>query len=145
MRLTLHTDYSLRVLVFLALRPSERVATQTIADAYGLSHAHLQKIVRSLGALELVSLHRGVGGGVELAVDPEEISVGAVVRALSEDTALVECFEPQTDACVISPACALKSGLKEAREAFYAVLDPLTIGSVVRGGRGRKLGPLLGR
>lgn len=144
MRVTLHTDYALRVLVFLAARAGERVSTQTIADAYGISLNHLHKVVRALGDLDLVELHRGAHGGVELARDAESIHVGEVVRALDHDTSLLECFRPETDNCVISPACALKSAFKEAQEAFYATLDPITIASIVRGKRGATLRALTG-
>ncbi len=132
MRITKHTDYALRVLLYLGVRAEQRVPTQTIAEAYGISHAHLQKIVRALAALDLVALHRGAGGGVELACAPEEISVGAVMRELDDQDALIECFQPATDTCVVSPSCGLKSALRVAQEAFYASLDPLTIGAVLR-------------
>ena len=118
------------MLLFLAARQQERIATQTIADAYGISLNHLLKVVRSLGELGYLELHRGAKGGVELAQDPHEISVGAVMRALDDRDALIECFQPDTDTCVISPSCGLKSALRTAQEAFYASLDPLTIGAL---------------
>jgi Rrf2 family nitric oxide-sensitive transcriptional repressor len=132
LRITKHTDYGLRVLLFLGVRPEERVPTQTIADAYGISHSHLQKIVRALAGLDLVRLHRGADGGVELAQAPNEISVGAVMRGLDEQDALIECFQPETDTCVVSSSCGLKASLRVAQEAFYASLDPLTIGAVIK-------------
>ncbi|MEM7308110.1 MAG: Rrf2 family transcriptional regulator [Planctomycetota bacterium] len=139
MRLTLHTDYALRVLLFLAARPDQRFATPTIADAFGISRSHLHKVVRTLAGLGLVTLHRGVGGGVELAREPDEVSIGKLVRALDDQRALVECFEPSRDDCVISQACALKKALGGAQEAFYRELDPLTLGELVRGRRAAML------
>lgn len=139
MRVNLHTDYALRVLVYMAVRPDERVPTATIATAFGVSLHHLHKVVRALGGLGLVALHRGAGGGVELARSPDEIRIGAVVRALDDDKALVECFQPGSVACVIAPACALKGALKQAQEAFYAELDPLTLAAVVQGKRAARL------
>ena len=133
MRLTAHTDYALRVLVFLAVRRGERVSTGTIAEAYDISLHHLHKVVRSLGELGVVELHRGAGGGVELARAPEEISVGEIVRALDDDDMLVECFRVENDECVISPVCALKGSLRRAEEAFYRQLDPVKLSVVVRG------------
>lgn len=144
MRITQHTDYALRVLLFLGARPSERVATQTIANAFDISLSHLQKVVRALGELGHVKLIRGVGGGIELAGDPNGISIGAVVRALDDETALIECFNPATDNCVISPICVLKGSLHKAQEAFYATLDPLTVGDAVKGKRGKVLRELTG-
>ena len=144
MRITQHTDYALRVLLFLGARPNERVSTQTIASAFDISLSHLQKVVRALGELGYVKLTRGVGGGIELAADPTTISIGTVVRALDDDTALIECFNPATDNCVISPICALRGSLHKAQEAFYATLDPLTVGNAVKGKRGKQLRGLTG-
>lgn len=139
MRVNVHTDYALRVLVYMAVRPDERVPTATIAAAYDISVHHLHKVVRALAELDLLTLHRGAGGGVELSADPADVSIGAVVRALDDDTALVECFQPGSVACVIAPACALKGALKQAQEAFYAELDTLSLAQVVRGARGGRL------
>lgn len=144
MRINKHTDYSLRVLLYLASHPGERVATQHIADAHQISAAHLQKVVRRLGELELVELHRGQGGGVELAVDPAELSIGAAVRSLDDATALVECFLAETDNCAISSACRLKGALGKAQEAFYAALDDLTLADLVSGRAGARLRALTG-
>jgi len=144
MRITKHTDYALRVLVYLAARGEVRVPTQEIADAYGISGNHLQKVVRALGEMNLVRLQRGPGGGVELAVDPADVSIGVVMRGLDELDTLVECFSAETDACVISPACTLKSALRVAQEAFYASLDELTLADVIKGKRAKALRTLTG-
>lgn len=132
MRITKHTDYALRVLLFLAVRRGERVATKSIAEAHDISLNHLHKVVRALGELGLVSLHRGAKGGIELARDPKLISVGAVMRALDDQDTLIECFRPETDQCVVSSACGLKGALRKAQEAFYASLDPLTLGAILK-------------
>ena len=144
MRITKHTDFALRVLIYLAVRPGERVSTKSIADANGISTAHLQKVVRGLGELGYLQLHRGSGGGVELAREPVDVLVGDVVRALDDATSLVECFEPATDACVISPACRLKGVLHVAQEAFYAALDDTTLEELVAGKVGQRLRSLTG-
>ncbi|QDU69968.1 RrF2 family transcriptional regulator [Engelhardtia mirabilis] len=144
MRITKHTDFALRVLIFLASRPGERVSTERIAQAHGISLAHLQKVVRRLGELGFLRLVRGSGGGVELARDPEDVSIGAVVRALDDATSLVECFEPATDTCVISSACRLKGSLRVAQEAFYAALDDTNLQEIVAGKVGARLRELTG-
>lgn len=143
-RVTRHTDYALRVLLFLAVRSGQRVTSQSIAEAHGISLHHLHKVVRSLADLGHVRLHRGAGGGVELTREPSEIVVGAVMRELDDLDGLIECFDRETDACVISPACGLKGALRDAQEAFYASLDRITIGAIAEGSRGAKLRRLTG-
>lgn len=132
MHITKHTDYALRVLLFLAARGEERVSTQSIADAYGISMSHLLKITRRLGSLGLLRLYRGANGGVELARDPDEISVGAVMRGFAESDGLIECFDDATNTCVIAPSCGLIGAFRGAEEAFYAHLDPITLGMLIK-------------
>ena len=139
MRITKHTDYALRVLLFLAVRPGQRISTQSIADAHGISLNHLHKVVRALGDLGLLVLVRGATGGIELAVDPAKVTVGSVMRELDDQSALIECFQSETDDCVISPACGLKGALREAQEAFYASLDGVNLKDLASGKRAARL------
>ncbi|MCL4162550.1 UNVERIFIED_CONTAM: hypothetical protein GTU68_007768 [Idotea baltica] len=131
MRITKHTDYALRVLLYLAVRPNERISTQVIAESYDISVHHLQKVVRALGQNGWIQLHRGGQGGVELAKAPDKISVGEVMRAMDDRDNLVECFKPETNLCVITPSCGLKSALRDAQEAFYEHLDPILLSELL--------------
>lgn len=129
MRLTLYTDYSLRVLMYLGARGNDHLATiQEIADTYQISKNHLMKVTYQLGQLGLIETIRGRGGGIRLAQDPKDINIGAVVRQTEEDFHLVECFNPESNMCKISPECQLKNALYEALLAYLAVLDKYTLG-----------------
>ncbi|MEO4052577.1 Rrf2 family transcriptional regulator [Solibacillus sp. CAU 1738] len=124
MRLTVYTDYSLRVLMYLGVRGQNHLATiQEIADTYQISKNHLMKVTYDLGQHGLIETIRGRGGGIRLAVPPEEINIGAVVRKTEEDFHLVECFNPENNLCKISAECQLKHALNEALLAYLAVLD----------------------
>lgn len=131
MRLTTYTDYSLRTLMYLAVRDGERVTIDEIATAYDISRNHLTKIVHELGREGLLETTRGRGGGIRLAHAPADINIGAVVRRCEAPTALVECFG-SGNACCVTSACILRSALAEAREAFMAVLDGYTLADLVR-------------
>ncbi|MBM7607311.1 Rrf2 family nitric oxide-sensitive transcriptional repressor [Lysinibacillus composti] len=129
MRLTLYTDYSLRVLLYLGVKGKDRLSTiQEIADAYNISKNHLMKVTYELGQLGYIETVRGRGGGIRLAVDPNEINIGKVVRHTEEDFQIVECFSNENNMCKISPACQLKNVLFEALNAYLNVLDQYTIG-----------------
>ena len=130
MQLTRHTDYSLRVLIHLAVHPEELATIEQIARAYGISKAHLMKIVHQLGLAGYVDTVRGRGGGLRLARPPQQIRVGEVVRR-TETTSLVECFDPATSRCRIEPACGMRTALKEALEAFFRTLDGYTLSDLV--------------
>ena len=122
MRLTSFSDYTLRTLIFLAVRGQSTIAE--ISDCYGISEAHLTKVIHQLGLDGDIETTRGRNGGIRLAKSPERIRVGEVVRR-TEDLALVTCLDG--GACLISPACVLQAALKEALAAFLAVLDRYTI------------------
>ncbi len=131
MQLTLYTDYSLRVLLYLGLVP-ERTATITeIARAYGISRNHLVKVVHNLSIHEFIQTTRGRGGGIALARPPEEINIGDVVRHTEVNFDLVECFNREQNTCPIAAACILKGALYEAQRAFMAVLDKKTLANVL--------------
>jgi Rrf2 family nitric oxide-sensitive transcriptional repressor len=127
MRLTAYTDYSLRVLMYLAARPDGRPTISEIATAFRISKNHLMKVVYDLGAAGYVRTIRGKNGGLQLGRPTSEIRIGDVVRFAEPDMALVPCFEPVNAACVITPACKLKRALGEAGDAFLAVLDGYTL------------------
>ncbi len=134
MRLTVHTDYGLRVLIFLAAKNGEPATIPEIAEAYGISRGHLMKVVNALARLGYVETTRGRNGGITLARAPASIRVGEVVRQTEENLALVECFSKSKGAgCRIDGTCRLKGVLAEALGAFLATLDGYTLEDIVKG------------
>lgn len=131
MRMTLQTDYALRMLIFLAVRPEAPCTVSDVAEAYGLSHNHLLKVARRLGQLGAVTTLRGRAGGITLAKEPENIGLGAIVRGIEESLALVECMGAGESACVLTPACRLKGIVAEALDAYLAVFDRYTLADLV--------------
>lgn len=128
MRLTTYTDYSLRVLIFLALKKSGELSTiQEIANSYNISKNHLMKIIHHLGQLGYVETIRGRNGGIRLAKDPIDINIGKVVYETEEDFHIVGCFKEGSGYCSISPSCKLKNALYEALQAFLNVLYGYTL------------------
>ena len=131
-RLTVYTDFSLRVLIFLALKGEGLATIADIAKAYGISKNHLMKVAHQLGLAGYVATVRGKGGGLRLARKPEKIVLGDVVRSTEPDMALVPCFEPAGAACKIYCSCVLREALAEARDAFLATLDRYTLADLAR-------------
>ncbi|RBW69068.1 Rrf2 family transcriptional regulator [Bacillus taeanensis] len=132
MRLTQYTDYSLRVLIYLATQDREKLSNiKEIADVYRISKNHLMKVTFELGKLGYIETVRGRNGGIRLALQPETINIGEVVRQTEEDFYLVECFDADRNACIISPACRLKHLLNDALKAYISVLDQYTLADIV--------------
>ena len=140
MRLKTYTDYTLRVLIRLAVQPEGLTTIAEIAENYGISENHLMKVVHQLGVAGYVETVRGRNGGIRLAQSPADINIGEIVRRTEPDLDLVPCFNA-SGACIIEPACILKGALDEALDAFLAVLDRYTLADLVR--PQRKLATLL--
>lgn len=133
MRLTVYTDYSLRTLLYLSLKEENYLATiQEIADTYNISKNHLMKVTYDLGKLGYIETIRGRGGGIRLAINPSDVTIGEIVRHTEDDFHLVECFNGETNSCSIAPGCELKHVLNEALQAYLAVLDRYTLADVAK-------------
>ena len=132
MRLTMYTDYSLRVLLYLANKEDENVTITEMADFYRISRNHLVKVVHNLGLDGYILTTRGRHGGLKLARPAKEILIGEVVRSTEPDFDLLECFNPVTDKCVISRSCSLKSVIYNAQAAFLEVLDKYTLADIAK-------------
>jgi Rrf2 family nitric oxide-sensitive transcriptional repressor len=136
MRLTVYTDYSLRMLIYLATKTDGLATIAEVAQRYGISEHHLTKVAHQLGRAGYVATLRGKGGGLRLARPAREIGLGEVVRQTEPDMALVPCFSspeaPNGAPCPIAPACGLRGVLGEAMRAFMAVLDRYTLDDLVQ-------------
>ncbi|MBP0600651.1 Rrf2 family transcriptional regulator [Herbaspirillum sp. LeCh32-8] len=129
MRLALHTDFSLRVMMFLAsMEAEERATTRALAEKFKVSENHLHKVVQSLARLGVIQSTAGRNGGIRLAHPAKAISVGWLIRELEGIGKLVDCT---IGPCPLNPACVLKGALARAEAAFFGALDPVTLADVV--------------
>ena len=127
MRLTAFSEYSLRVLIYLAAAPEGRSTIADIARAFDVSEHHLVKVVHQLGRQGFLLNTRGRKGGVALARPAAEINVGEVVRLTEGGDRPAECFDRETNACVLAGGCGLQRILKEAVGKFYAALAQYSV------------------
>jgi Rrf2 family nitric oxide-sensitive transcriptional repressor len=138
MRLSLFSDYSLRVLMFAALK-GETFSLSEAAEAYDISRHHLVKVVNFLAKLGYLETRRGRGGGIVLGMPPEDIRIGMVVRRTEDTPFIVECFDKKHNTCAINGSCRLKGALAQAVNAFYEALDRHTLRDLVSGSAGRDI------
>jgi Rrf2 family nitric oxide-sensitive transcriptional repressor len=149
MKLTQHTDYAIRVLMFAASRwtrdgPEALSSIHEIAQAYGISENHLMKVVNRLAQEGLLYTQRGRNGGLRLAGEPGRTRLGDVVRVIEDDMALVECFG-EGSTCPLTAGCLLAAALDRARRGFLDVLDGCTLADLVPRARAREIIALTGR
>jgi len=131
MRLTSFSDYTLRTLMYLGLRPDVLCTIDEIAGTFNISANHLTKVVQQAAQAGEIQTIRGQGGGMRLARAPETINIGTVLRRTEPDLQIAPCFGSDA-ACCIQPACVLQGALGEALAAFMAVLDGLTLADLIR-------------
>lgn len=133
MRITRYTDYSLRVLMYVALKGEVRSTISEIAGHYAISRNHLMKITHDLTRRGYLQAIRGKHGGLLLKGRPEEINLGRLIRDTEQDFTLVDCFNSDSQ-CILTPACRLSVVLSEALDAFFQVLDGYTLGDLLESG-----------
>ncbi len=130
MRLNLHTDYALRMLMLLAAR-GEQLSIDEIAAHYGISRNHLVKVTGGLAQMGLVNAKRGRGGGLTLAHAPRDINVGKVVRTMESLDGFVECFDASENTCPVAGACGLQGALSAALSDFLKRLDSYSLADIL--------------
>jgi len=134
MRLTTLTDYALRLLMHVAQHPERLCTIAEVAQTYQISQPHLMKITHLLGQRGWLETTRGKNGGIRLAMAPEQINLGAVVRDTEHDFELVECFA-EGNSCTLSGQCGLTAIFNGALQDFLRHLDNYTLADVLPGGR----------
>lgn len=130
MRLTMMSDYALRVLLYAAAHPERLVTIDETQDVYDISRGHLMKIVGVLASAGILRSQRGRSGGFTLGKSPNEIRLGDVLRLTEPDFEMVDCFSP-TSACAITPFCRLPGIVTEALGAFMDVMNRHTLADLV--------------
>lgn len=128
MQLKRYTDYSMRVLIYLAINPERIVSINEIAQAYAISRNHLLKVVGGLAEQGWVEAYRGKSGGWKLARTPQQINIGQVVELMEDQGPIINCHQPE---CPILPACKLKHALHEAQSAFFKALRQYTLADLL--------------
>jgi Rrf2 family nitric oxide-sensitive transcriptional repressor len=131
MRLTLHTDFALRVLIQVGLGGGTLCTISDIAQSFDVSRNHLMKVVNDLSQSGYLNTVRGRNGGVRLTREPSDINVGRVVRDMEDQLAVVGCLET-SGYCRIQRVCVLRGVLRDATEAFLAVLDTQSLADLIR-------------
>lgn len=133
MRLTMRTNLAMRTLMHCATRFPESLRTADVAAACNASFHHIAQVVNQLESDGFLHTTRGRGGGIALARNAQEITVGRVVRLFEFDTPFAECMDADRNTCPLTDACRLRGVLCEALGAFYATLDGYTLADLIDG------------
>lgn len=139
MQLTRHTDYALRVLMYLGAQNDRLVSVAEISAYYSISRNHLVKVVQGLTEHGFVITTRGKKGGMKLADNANNIFIGDVVRLMENHFSIVECFEQAADRCALDDVCKLKGLLQQALNKFLKEIDSVSLAEVIKPALRKKL------
>ncbi len=132
MRLTLHTDYALRVLMYVGMKGQALSTISEIVARFDISKGHVMKVVHQLGQKGYLDTLRGKRGGIRLARKPAQINVSAVVRDMEEELGVLGCLQGSEGYCRIEECCVLRSAVRDATNAFLATLDLYTLDDLIK-------------
>lgn len=131
MRLTKRSNISMRVLMYCGVNNNMLVTKSEISEACNTSENHLAQVINRLAQLGFLHTQRGRNGGMRLAREMGEISVGEVMRATEASVPITECFDERENTCPLVDACRLRDVIAKATEAFYAAMDDVTLADLV--------------
>jgi len=130
-RLTKEADYGIMLLGHIASRPVGRVHTaREMAALSGVPLPMVSKILGSLARGEILTGHRGVGGGYSLDTDPRTVTVAQVIRAIEGPISMVQCgAEP--GACEHEPSCPTRINWSRINSQIEQALEQVPISEML--------------
>jgi Rrf2 family transcriptional regulator, nitric oxide-sensitive transcriptional repressor len=130
MRLMTFTDYALRLLMYAAAQEGRLITIEETSEVFNISLGHVKKVAHALARAGYLKAVRGRSGGLTLALPPDKIRLGDVIRTTEPDFAMAECFAAGNE-CIITRYCRLRGVLHESLDAFHAVLDKYTLADLM--------------
>ncbi|MEM1283859.1 MAG: Rrf2 family transcriptional regulator [Pseudomonadota bacterium] len=132
MRLSKQTTYAIRILLDCAHAMPHAVRSSEIADRQKISEYNIQKLVAQLASEGILATARGRGGGIKLALDPEDINLGQILRVTEPTRIVVDCFGDPVD-CAVRQITPVNRIFASAYEGFVEVLDRYTLADLLKG------------
>lgn len=130
MQLTLYTDYSFRVLLYLGVNRDRLCTIAEVSERCAATQNHLVKVVHNLGREGYIQTMRGRTGGIRLKKEPEEITLTEIIRITEVNMETAECLR-ENNTCHITDVCKLKGIFKEAQDEFISTLDRYTLATLL--------------
>ena len=133
MKISTKGRYALRLMLDLAMDTSgEPVRIKDVAERQEISVNYLEQIVSILAKAGYVRSIRGPQGGYRLSREPEDYTVGMILRLTEGSLTPVECAEAEPGACSREDTCVTRKLWKELDEAIRSVVDKYTLEDLVQ-------------
>jgi Rrf2 family cysteine metabolism transcriptional repressor len=144
-KLSLRGEYALRALLVLGSHYDDRVVSiGTISAEQNIPKRFLEQILTDLKSAGLVESKRGVAGGYRLAKSPHDIPLSSVVRHIEGALAPISCVSErfyEKCSCPDESRCAIRSVMKEIRDAVVKIAEKVTIAEVCERARSLSAAP----
>ncbi|WP_367567415.1 Rrf2 family transcriptional regulator [Lacrimispora sp.] len=131
MRFSTKGRYALRMMLDFALHPGECTKINQVAERQGISDKYLEQIVTILSRAGYVKSRRGAKGGYTLTKDPDQYTVGMILRLAEGSLVPVSCIEEETNPCSRADVCASLMVWRKLDEAISGVVDNITLADLV--------------
>lgn len=132
MQLSKFTDYTFRVLIYMGMNPEKLYTVEQLADQLEVSEHHLKKVIYKLAKTEYVMSMKGRHGGIKLAVSPEEINLGEVLRLTEENLHIIQCIGTNSICSFVGEnGCKLKGIIADSTNQFIKEFSKYTLQDLV--------------
>ncbi|MEQ8791484.1 MAG: Rrf2 family transcriptional regulator [Pirellulaceae bacterium] len=122
-------EYALRAISLLAEHHPTPLKTSQIAEATRVPHPYLVKVLQSLSRAGIVQTRRGVGGGVSMARELDEVTMLDVINAVDPIERITRC--PIGLAAHGVHLCPMHSRLDAALESIEEVFQQTTLAEIL--------------
>lgn len=132
MKISTKGRYALRLMIDLAMNSNgQPVSLKDVAQRQGISDKYLEQIISILHKAGYVQSIRGAQGGYFLKRDPEEYTVGMILRLTEGSLAPVACIEDDEFVCDRADACVTAIVYKKINDAVNEVVDNITLADLI--------------
>ena len=124
--------YALRIMIDLAEHQTDDfISLRGIAQRQEISEKYLESIIRVLVKAKVVESLRGKGGGYRLKKDPDQYTVGSILRLTEESLAPVSCLEQNAETCPRAGNCRTLALWQGLDKVIYEYLESVTIADLM--------------
>lgn len=132
MKISTKGRYAVRVMLDLAAHNTgECIKVKEIANRQGISEKYLEQIIAVLNKAGYVNSVRGAQGGYRLSKNPEDYTVGMILRLTEGSMAPVSCLEDGAEECERCDTCETLEIWKDIYSAVNQVIDGVTLADLL--------------
>lgn len=128
--ITRDTDYAVKSLVFIAKSKKDIVPVSTLVRKLKMPRPFLRRILQELNKNGIVKSYKGLGGGFQLALSPEEIFLTDIIKVFQGPARLNECIF-RKKICSDMSSCILRMKIDDIERQVISALNSINISSLM--------------